>query len=198
MKIFTADYELVLLSLLLLASTVVLVIKASSALREKFDAAKKAIAETKEEESEDATLLKTDSMKSESAKEPSEPHRTVLIVDDDAVTRLPLRIHCEKLGFKVDEVPDGNSAVLAYSQGNRFCMVIMDYEMPDMDGLSAIRQIRLHDNDVVIVGSTIHDPATVQNEFLKAGANFVTIKPITAEKLREIIAEYNLNSETPS
>lgn len=118
--------------------------------------------------------------------------RTVLIVDDDPVTRMQLRRNLERLNLRVKEVSDGPSAVQLYREGFRFCMVVMDYEMPDMNGLLTTKKIRSFDNDVVIVGSTIHDPATKQNEFLQAGANFVDIKPISAERLSEFVAEYNL------
>jgi CheY-like chemotaxis protein len=120
------------------------------------------------------------------------PAKTVLVVDDDPVTRRQLRRHLEKLKLSVVEVSDGPSAVQLYQEGKRFCLVLMDYEMPDMNGLLATRKIRSYDNDVIVVGSTIHDPATKQDEFLKAGANLVDIKPISAERLQELISEYNL------
>jgi CheY-like chemotaxis protein len=124
-----------------------------------------------------------------------DPSKTVLVVDDDPVTRHQLRRHLEQLAFHVREVSDGTSAVRLYEEGVRFCMVVMDYEMPDMNGFTAIKKIRFFDNDVVIIGSTIHDPATMQEDFLKAGANFVDIKPISLAKLEEFISEYNLNSK---
>jgi len=189
MNPFETDNELMLLSALLGASTLILVLKASSALREKFNHAKMLTDHEK-------PLVETTEAKNGPKNVVTDPSKMVLIVDDDRITRLPLRKSFEKMGFHVTEVPDGPSAVREYKDGSRFCMVVMDYEMPDMDGLETTKKIRQYDNEVVIVGSTIHDPATKQDQFLRAGANFVTSKPITLEKLREFVVEYNLSSET--
>ncbi len=115
--------------------------------------------------------------------------KSVLIVDDDIVTRKQLSIRLKKLGFSVSEVSDGASAVELFEEGHRFSLVVMDFEMPDMNGVSATRKIRVVDKDVVIVGSTIHDPAIVQQDFLKAGANYVDIKPIAAETLNDLLPD---------
>lgn len=120
--------------------------------------------------------------------------KTVLVVDDDPVTRKVLSGHLKTLGFAVKEVAEGAMAVREYETGkNKYCMVVMDYEMePDMNGIETIKRIRQFDKEVLIVGSTIHDPATMQAEFLSAGANLVDVKPISISSLRDVMQEYNL------
>src|SRR5215210_3008319 len=66
---------------------------------------------------------------------------TILVVDDFDDTRLLLRTWLERKGFRVVEAENGNQAV---SQAESILpdLIIMDLEMPELDGLSATRKIR--------------------------------------------------------
>jgi len=193
MPVELSDYDVMGITVILGICTALLVHKASSSFRERFDA-KARVDSTATGRKESVAVMTNPQADRRAATEEAEhdPTRTVLIVDDDPLTRMQLRKHLERLKLKVKEVSDGPAAVQLYKEGYRFCMVVMDYEMPDMNGLITTRKIRSFDNDVVIIGSTIHDPATKQNEFLQAGANFVDIKPISADRLSEFVAEYNI------
>lgn len=180
-----SDQDVILITILVTACTFSLILKASSAVREKFDNSNRVSNEFLSQ-GLDTGLVSNGLLVD------IDPLRTVLVVDDDPVTRRHLRMHLEKLKFVVVEVSDGPSAVRLYEDGKRFCLILMDYEMPDMNGLGATKMVRAYDNDVVIVGFTIHDPATKQDEFLAAGANLVDMKPISAERLKEYVDEYNL------
>lgn len=175
------DVELMLLSLVLLISTALLFYKSSSVLRDKFKGESSANTSGDSPDGDEPSSM------------PSGPAKSVLIVDDDKMTRMQLGSRLKRLDFQCIEVSDGASAVALFEKGVRFALVVMDYEMPDMNGVLAIKKIREIDPDVVIVGSTVHDPALMQQDFLKAGANFVDIKPIGMDALCEVISEYNLN-----
>src|SRR2546427_9344646 len=66
---------------------------------------------------------------------------TILVVDDFDDTRLLLRTWLQKKGFRVLEAENGNRAVVA-AERNRPDLIIMDVEMPELDGLAATRKIR--------------------------------------------------------
>ena len=185
-----SEYDVLGITVILGLCTALLVHKASSSFRERFDARARTDSGSSGGRGSPVGTPRTDVRATE--EQEHDPTRTVLLVDDDPLTRMQLRKHLERLKLKVMEVSDGPAAVQLYKEGYRFCMVVMDYEMPDMNGLLTTKKIRSFDNDVVIIGSTIHDPATKQNEFLQAGANFVDIKPISAERLSEFVAEYNI------
>jgi CheY-like chemotaxis protein len=66
---------------------------------------------------------------------------TILVVDDFDDTRLLLRTWLERKGFRVIEAENGNQAV-AQAESKRPDLIIMDLEMPELDGLAATRKIR--------------------------------------------------------
>jgi CheY-like chemotaxis protein len=116
--------------------------------------------------------------------------KTVLIVDDDAVTRITLHRLFVQAGFTSQEVEDGNKAVEKYANGERFDLVVMDHDMPQLNGVDAIKALRTYDRHVTIMALTTHDPSGKEKEFLRVGANFVAPKPVTRSKLREVLQEY--------
>ena len=66
--------------------------------------------------------------------------RTILVVDDFDDTRLLLRTFLEKRGFRVVEAENGVDAV-AQAESESPDLIIMDMQMPQLDGLSATRKI---------------------------------------------------------
>lgn len=75
-------------------------------------------------------------------RDPRESTRAVvLVVDDDTMTRNVLRRTLERLGCTVEEAADGGEAVDRVAR-QRFDLVLMDHQMPTMDGLTATRCIR--------------------------------------------------------
>ena len=71
----------------------------------------------------------------------NESQRTILVVDDFDDTRLLLRTWLQRKGFRVVEAENGNRAV-ATAEREHPDLIIMDVEMPELDGLAATRKIR--------------------------------------------------------
>ena len=91
-------------------------------------------------------------MLSESVTRPGNSRPTILVVDDFDDTRWLLRTWLERKGFRVIEAENGNDAI-SEAQSENPDLIIMDLEMPELDGLAATRQIRASENlaDVPIV-----------------------------------------------
>lgn len=114
--------------------------------------------------------------------------RTVLVVDDFDDTRLLLRTWLERRGFRVVEAADGIQAV---KRAETECpdLIIMDMQMPQLDGLSATRQIRnLKDlGSVPIVAVSAYGADQFRELALAAGCDEYVSTPFEPATLEGII-----------
>ena len=118
----------------------------------------------------------------------SDSQRTILIVDDFDDTRLLLRTWLQRKGFRVVEAEDGNRAVAA-AQSDRPDLIIMDVEMPELDGLQATRKIRELPNfaAVPIVAVSAYGADQYRAHALAAGCNEYVSTPFEPEELERLI-----------
>jgi CheY-like chemotaxis protein len=115
--------------------------------------------------------------------------RTILVVDDFDDTRLLLRTWLERKGFRVIEAEDGLQAV-AVAQKERPDLIIMDLEMPRLDGLAATRRIRKVKEleTVPVVAVSAYGADQFREKALAAGCNEYVSTPFEPEVLEEIIS----------
>jgi CheY-like chemotaxis protein len=121
------------------------------------------------------------------------PPPTALIVDDDAVLRVGLKRFLEKRGFLTRACTDGREAVRALQQAPAD-VVLLDAQMPNMDGFEACAAIRAmpHGERIPIIMITANeDEASVDRAFA-VGANEYITKPVhwavLGHRLRQLIA----------
>jgi DNA-binding response OmpR family regulator len=110
------------------------------------------------------------------------PH--VLIADDDPTTVLLLEHVLEGMGRTWDTAESGTAAWEAWEK-SRHLLVLLDIEMPGMDGLEICRRIRAADssNQTFILVVTAHDRAADLESVLDAGANDYVTKPTSGQRL---------------
>lgn len=113
-----------------------------------------------------------------------------LIVDDEAELRKSVgSVLCStlpELKFEITEAGNGREAVEAAHKKD-FDLVLMDVRMPDLDGLEALKQIKEHDPRIFVVIMTAHSNLDDAVTAIKEGAYDYCEKPVTAEKLGEIV-----------
>ena len=114
--------------------------------------------------------------------------RTILIVDDFDDTRLLLRTWLQKKGFHVVEAENGNRAVAA-AESVRPDLIIMDVEMPELDGLAATRKIRELSGfaSVPIVAVSAYGADQYRDHALAAGCNEYISTPFEPDELERLI-----------
>ncbi len=115
----------------------------------------------------------------------------VLVVDDFPTMRRIVRSLLKELGFvNVDEAEDGQDA-LGKLQAGSFQFVISDWNMPNLDGLEMLKQVRADDRLGATPVLMITAEAKKDNIIAaaKAGANGYIVKPFTAATLEEKIAK---------
>ncbi|MBN2064171.1 MAG: response regulator, partial [Sedimentisphaerales bacterium] len=112
----------------------------------------------------------------------------VLVVDDSKTNRVMAVKMLAKLGFNADSADNGQEAVEMVSDGS-YDLVFMDLQMPKMDGLDATGKILelVKDNKPKIIALTANAFEEDRRMCLDAGMNDYLSKPLTLQKLREII-----------
>jgi CheY-like chemotaxis protein len=114
----------------------------------------------------------------------------VLLAEDNAVNALLASVLLRKAGHDVTHVVTGRKALDALAL-NAFDIVLMDVQMPDMDGMEATAEIRQSEiktgRHIPIVAFTAHAMAEDRKRFLAAGADGYLTKPFTPEQLSEVI-----------
>ncbi|MCF7981050.1 MAG: EAL domain-containing protein [Pseudomonadales bacterium] len=108
------------------------------------------------------------------------PPNKALIVDDDITIRIAMRSVLEGLNFDVTEAADGEEALLRFAEIEPH-IIVLDIEMPNLDGLSACAEIRKRPNgkNIPIIMSTGMDDEVSINKAYEVGATDFIIKPIT-------------------
>jgi len=119
--------------------------------------------------------------------------RTILIVDDFDDTRLLLRTWLEKKGFRVVEAEDGYRAI-AVAGKMKPDLIIMDVEMPELDGLEATRTIRKLNGfaNVPIVAVSAYGADQYRELALAAGCNEYVSTPFEPDALERLIRALTL------
>jgi two-component system, sensor histidine kinase and response regulator len=129
--------------------------------------------------------------KPETEPEPGARYR-ILLAEDNEINRTVASRILERVGHTVVTATDGGEAVDAFARGH-FDLVLMDMEMPVMDGIQATAAIRSAERDtgrhVPIVALTAHVMKGDEERFLEAGMDGYLSKPITFESLYETIEQ---------
>ena len=114
----------------------------------------------------------------------------VLVVDDSSLVRLYYRDVLEKRGFDVDQAMNGLEAmerVLAQP----FDLLIVDVNMPKMDGFSFLRELRRSKSEAAALPALIISTEAGREDAEEAravGANFYLVKPVSEADLRDHVA----------
>lgn len=114
--------------------------------------------------------------------------RTILVVDDFDDTRLLLRTWLRKKGYRVVEAEDGNVAI-AKAREVEPDLIIMDVEMPELDGLSATRQLRAWKDSAAlpIIAVSAYGADQFREQAISAGCNEYVSTPFEPEELERLI-----------
>ena len=116
----------------------------------------------------------------------------VLVVDDDAQTCMSVSRMLREIEMTADWTTSGKEAVLrakeAYEQNQEFKVYIIDWLMPDMNGIETVRRIRMVvGEEYPIIILTAYDWSDVEQEAREAGVTAFVSKPLFLSELREVL-----------
>lgn len=113
----------------------------------------------------------------------------ILFVDDDPDTCASMADLLADLGYSVDVASSGPDALRLVQQTPSYQLALLDYRMPDMDGLELFRHIHRARPEVVGVFVTGCAPGDVVDAALKAGVRRVLAKPVDFSALLPLLEE---------
>ena len=110
-----------------------------------------------------------------------------LVVDDSKTIRAILTAYLQKLGFDVTVAVNGREALDRLHAMAKADVVLVDWNMPEMDGISFVRAVRANDEYAALPLMMVTTNVEISNvaEALDAGANEYIMKPFTMDILRE-------------
>lgn len=120
----------------------------------------------------------------------------VLVVEDEAISRVFLQRLLEDQGYTVDFAYNGQMGVEKF-QANyaEYCLVITDIGLPDMTGVEAVRQMRMHEQqhglakagELPIYALSSHMDKNIKQQCLRVGMKDAFHKPIKAEEIKKVL-----------
>jgi signal transduction histidine kinase/HPt (histidine-containing phosphotransfer) domain-containing protein len=116
----------------------------------------------------------------------------ILVVDDNIVNRRVCVAQLQKLGvWSISEAEDGRQAIAA-AENQAFDLILMDVQMPDIDGLEATHQIRLslsnsESRQPRIIGLTANAVSEEREKCLEAGMDDKLSKPVRLDELKSVL-----------
>lgn len=133
----------------------------------------------------ESKLDKSEVLKKEAAK-------SILVAEDQIINQKIIKQFLERGGYKVKIVNNGKIAFETY-QNSSFDAILMDIQMPEMDGYEATREIRKFENNtdkhIPIVAMTAHAMKGDKEKCLAAGMDHYITKPINPEVLYKLLLE---------
>jgi two-component system chemotaxis response regulator CheY len=116
--------------------------------------------------------------------------KTILIVDDSASFRQVVALTLKGAGYDVVEAGDGKDA-LTKLDGRKIHLIISDVNMPNMDGIAFLKQVKVHPNYkfTPVVMLTTEGQDAKKNEGKEAGAKAWIVKPFMPPQVLDAVAK---------
>ena len=130
-----------------------------------------------------------------SISEDHKPHIRILLAEDNTINqKIALRILEKKLGYHADVVTNGREAVESLEKFD-YDLVLMDCQMPDMDGYDATRRIRdknssVRNHRIPVIAMTANAMKGDREKCLEAGMDDYVTKPVDFKKLSDAIGKH--------
>jgi two-component system, cell cycle response regulator DivK len=119
--------------------------------------------------------------------------QTIMLVEDYDAIRLILKGHLEKMGYRVLEASDGDEAIqLALRECSSLRLILMDLNLPVVDGLAATSRIREIKElcDVPIIACTARSSEEQKQSAFAAGCTDFVAKPLDKKTIETILERY--------
>ncbi|MFA7336447.1 MAG: response regulator [Candidatus Obscuribacterales bacterium] len=124
------------------------------------------------------------------------PKQKTLVVDDQALNRIATAVVLEDLGFEVHLAASGREALLQF-RANKYDVIVMDYEMPEMNGLDCSQRIREIEGTsgsdvdrVTIIAFSGSLEEDIRERCLQAGIDAFVAKSGNSQQLIDVVNRF--------
>ena len=120
---------------------------------------------------------------------------TIMLVEDDELNRTMLRQLLQNSGYRVVEAGNGPEA-LEVARREHPIVILMDLDLPGLDGIGATRRIREQAElrEIPILMTTAFDTPEIREAAYDAGCNEFLVKPLDPTKLKKLISSFSPES----
>jgi two-component system, cell cycle response regulator DivK len=116
--------------------------------------------------------------------------KTVLVVEDDEFYYCVLKKFLSQRNYRIIHAWNGKEAVDLFRSNDGIDLILMDIQMPVMDGFSATREIRKLDDHVPVIVQTAYTGVGMKEKAFSSGCNDVITKPVEREILVSKMGKY--------
>ncbi|GKT29506.1 PAS domain-containing hybrid sensor histidine kinase/response regulator [Aduncisulcus paluster] len=113
----------------------------------------------------------------------------ILLAEDNATNQLYIAHFLTEQGFEVETAENGLEALDLLDNSGPFDVILMDVQMPEMDGLEATKKIREQGNEIPIIALTAYAMEGDREKFLSNGMDAYSSKPVNIDELVQIIGK---------
>ena len=114
----------------------------------------------------------------------------ILIAEDDKISELLISLAIKNLASEIIYAKNGLEAIDSCKNNPDIDLVLMDMQMPKMDGHEATQKIRKFNKDIIIIAQTANAFSNESEIMHKAGCNDIISKPIQIEELKRLIVRH--------
>jgi CheY-like chemotaxis protein len=122
--------------------------------------------------------------------------KRILLVEDIEMNRMIVTGLLEDAGCEIDEAENGQIAV-EFVRERHYDLILMDMQMPVMDGLTATKEIRKFDTTTPIIAMTANAFKEDAERCIAAGMNAHIGKPLDTDRFTRILRQYLLGTDQP-
>ena len=135
-------------------------------------------------------LRKNDGVKKKNSTKPDLKDKSILIVEDDESNFMFLKTALRKTGINILVARNGREAINMYNNNKNIGLILMDIQLPVLNGIDATKEIRKTDREVPIIAQTAYAMSDDRKKCLDAGCNDYIPKPIKMDILMNKLNKY--------